>query len=456
MTPTGSDPAGQLLQCMQESHADFVQTEFCDFIGVSRCRMVRGSAIGRDRQPNFPYVNIAHDMSDGEPDPEAMGPHTGSFWLSPDVASYVPLPYLNRTGSVMCWLTNPDGSGYGGCARTRVRNLAGALADRGIRLRVSFEPEGHTLVRLPGNQGWEPVSHGGIFTAERIAEQHAFIDKVVTVGDGMALNIEKVSMEAEGMLEFNLPPQDPVAACDAWLRFRQLFKAVAREFGWAGTFMPRVTTGGPTAGLHIHLSLNDEQGRDLSSDPVSGEMSDQCRSAIAGILTHADAVVAACCNSVNSYKRLAAGNSWAPTYATWGVNNRSALVRVVEDPPFLKGSGDAVRPRRLEFRAADGTCNPYVAIAAVMAAMLAGLDQRYELEAEGTQDWGRTAVSSTWPRPLPRHQDKALDALERDKIVGEALGPILMRGILRARREEWRQYHSQVTQWEQSACLDRY
>jgi glutamine synthetase len=138
------------------------------------------------------------------------------------------------------------------------------------------------------------------------------------------------------------------------------------------------------------------------------------------------------------------------------VNNRSALVRVVEDPPFLKGSGDAARPRRLEFRAADGTCNPYVAIGAVMAAMLAGLDHRYELEAEGTEDWGRAAVSGTWPRPLPRSQDKALDALERDKVVGEALGPILMRGILRARREEWRQYHSVVTAWEQSAFLERY
>lgn len=458
MTPAArdNDSAGDLLQRMQESQADFVQTEFCDFIGVSRCRMVRGSAISRDRQPNFPYVNIAHDVSDGEPDPEAMGPHTGSFWLSPDVASYVPLPYLSRMGSVMCWLTNPDGSEYGGCARTRVRHLAEALAERGIRLRVSFEPEGHTLIRLPDGPGWEPVSHGGIFTPERIAEQHAFIDKVVALGDSMALDVEKVSMEADGMLEFNLPPRDAVAACDAWLRFRQLYKAVAREFGWTGTFMPRVTTAGPTAGLHIHLSLTDEQGRDLSSEPGSGEMTDQCRFAIAGILTHADAVVAACCNSVNSYKRLAAGNSWAPTYATWGVNNRSCLVRVVEDPPFLAGSGDAVRPRRLEFRAADGTCNPYVTIAAVMAAMVAGLDQHYELDAEGTQDWGRAAVSGAWPRPLPRSQDKALDALEQDKVVGEALGPILVRGILRARREEWRQYHSLVTDWEQSACLERY
>jgi glutamine synthetase len=382
------DVAGRLLQRMQESQAEFVQAEFCDFIGVSRCRMVRSSAIGRDRQPNFPYVNIAHDVSDGEPDPEAMGPHTGAFWLSPDVASYVPLPYLSRMGSVMCWLTNPDGSPYGGCARTRAQHLAEALAERGIRLRVSFEPEGHTLVRLPGGQGWEPVSHGGIFTPERIAEQHSFIDKVVTLGDSMALDIEKVSMEAEGMLEFNLPPQDPVAACDAYIRFRQLFKAVAREFGWTGTFMPRAVTAGPTAGLHIHLSLAGEHGRDLCTDPASGEMTGLCRSAIAGILVHAEAVVAACCNSVNSYKRLTPDNSWAPSYATWGVNNRLALVRVVEDPPFLSGSGTAARPRRLEFRAADGTCNPYVTISAVMAAMLAGLDEGYDLEPEGTQDWG--------------------------------------------------------------------
>ena len=132
MTPTapGEDSAAQLLRRMQESQADFVQTEFCDFIGVSRCRVVRSSAIGRDRQTNFPYVNIAHDVADGEPDPEAMGPHTGAFWLTPDVSSYVPLPYLSRTGSVVCWLTNPDGSAYGGCARTRVRELAAALAER--------------------------------------------------------------------------------------------------------------------------------------------------------------------------------------------------------------------------------------------------------------------------------------------------------------------------------------
>ena len=103
-------------------------------------------------------------------------------------------------------------------------------------------------------------------------------------------------------------------------------------------------------------------------------------------MRHGAAMVAASCNSVNSYKRLVSDNSWAPTYATWGMGNRSALVRVVDDPPYLVKQRISPGVRRLEFRAPDGTCNPYVVVAALLAAMLDGADQHATLDPEGTSD----------------------------------------------------------------------
>jgi glutamine synthetase len=159
---------------------------------------------------------------------------------------------------------------------------------------------------------------------------------------------------------------------------------------------------------------------------------------------------------VNSFKRLVPENSWAPAYATWGFGNRSCLVRVVDDPPFLAGEHRAQGVRRLEVRCADGTCNPYVFAGAVLAAMLAGLSEHYPLAEGSDVDWGRSRPAGEHPAALPRTVDEALLALAGDKVISRALGDVLVRGITRARTSERRAFQGIVTTWEQDHLFPRY
>jgi glutamine synthetase len=446
----------ELLGRMAKDRIRRLQLEFTDFIGVSRCRLVTREVLARDGLPNFPWVNIAHDVDDGEPDPEHMGPGSSTFWLNPDPATYAPLPFVPGVASVQCTLLNADGSRYAGCARSLAADYAGRLEAEGYTVAMAFEPEGSVLRQEPDGR-WVYASSAPIFSTTRIAELSGFVDLVIDYAQAMGVTIEKVSAEAGGSMEFNMPPSAAVAACDRMVQFRAAFKAAARQCGYLGTLVPRAVTDGPTCGIHVHLSMRHAgSGRDALVDPATGGWSGTGRDVLAGLLTHAAAVTAAGANSVNSFKRLVPENSWAPAYATWGFGNRSCWVRVVDDPPFLTGDRRAQGVRRLEVRCADGTCNPYVFAGCLLAAMVAGLSEHYPLAEGSDVDWGRSRPAGEHPAALPRTVDEALLALAGDKVISSALGEVLVRGITRARTSERRAFQGIVTTWEQDHLFPRY
>lgn len=446
----------ELMRRMEEDNLHRLQFEFTDFIGVSRCRVMTREVLARDGLPNFPWVNIAHDIEDGEPDPGNMGPNSPTFWLNPDPSTYAPLPHVPGLASVQCTLVNADGSRYAGCARSLVADYAGRLEAEGYTVAMAFEPEGSVLRQEPDGR-WVYASGAPIFSTSRIAELSDFVALVIDYAQAMGVTVEKVSAEAGGTMEFNMPPSAPVVACDRLVQFRAAFKAAARQCGYLGTLVPRAVTDGPTCGIHLHLSvLQAGTGRDALIDPATGSWSRTGRDILAGLLTHAASVTAAGSNSVNSFKRLVPENSWAPAYVTWGFGNRSCLVRVVDDPPFLVSNRRAQGVRRLEVRCADGTCNPYVFAVAVLASMLAGLREHYPLAQDTTVDLGRSRPEGECPAALPRTVDEALLALGRDQVISSALGDVLVRGITRARTSERRAFQSIVTRWEQDRLFPRY
>jgi glutamine synthetase len=446
----------ELLQRMEDDGIRRLQLEFTDFIGVSRCRIVTREVLARDGLPNFPWVNIAHDVEDGEPDPGHMGPNSSSFWLDPDPATYAPLAYVPGVASAQCTLVNADGSRYAGCARSLVADYTERLQAEAFTVAMAFEPEGSVLRQEPDGR-WVYASDAPIFSTSRLAELSGFVDLVIEYAQVMGVTIEKVSAEAGGSMEFNMPPSAPVTACDRLVQFRAAFKAAARECGYLGTLVPRAVTDGPICGIHVHLSMRDAgSGRDALVDPATGGWSSTGRDVLSGLLTHAAALTAAGANSVNSFKRLVPENSWAPAYATWGFGNRSCFVRVVDDAPFLVSEHRAQSVRRLEVRCADGTCNPYVFAASVLAAMAAGLTEHYPLPEDSRLDWGRSRPAGEYPAALPRTVDEALSALGSDKVIHGALGDVLVRGITRARTSERRAFQSIVTRWEQDHLFPRY
>jgi glutamine synthetase len=202
------------------------------------------------------------------------------------------------------------------------------------------------------------------------------------------------------------------------------------------------------SGMHTHVSLF-EGDRNAFHDPGDPHgLSKEARGFIAGLLTHAAEITAVTNQVVNSYKRLIVGYE-APTYVTWARNNRSALVRIPMTKPGKESS------TRLEYRAPDPACNPYLTFSVILAAGLRGIEEGYELPTEASANvFAMTPEerAAEGIKPLPQSLDAALDVMEGSELVAETLGEHIFEWFLRNKRAEWFDYKSHVTQFE----LDRY
>jgi len=228
-----------------------------------------------------------------------------------------------------------------------------------------------------------------------------------------------------------------------------MVKTLAEQRGLIATFMPKPFANLTGSGAHFHTSLWDA-AKDVNLFEDLGDENGLSRLAywwIGGLKEHAKALTAVTAPTVNSYKRLVrgaprSGSTWAPVYITYGGNNRTQMLRIPG-------------PGRVENRTIDGSCNPYLAAAVTLAAGLDGIAKRtdpgprndrnlYEVPYEQLQEEGIGL--------LPRTLSEALDELERDEVVLDALGRDYARLFIEAKREEWQRYHNYVSQWE----IDNY
>jgi glutamine synthetase len=225
-----------------------------------------------------------------------------------------------------------------------------------------------------------------------------------------------------------------------------VLKAVAAMQGLYATFMPKPIGGVNGSGMHTHQSLAAlDTGENLfasPSDPYS--LSDLAKRFIAGQLKHARAMSAVLAPTVNSYKRLVPGYE-APVYVSWARINRSALIRV----PRAASPAAA----RIELRCPDPSCNPYLAFAVMLKAGLDGVVNELDVpdpteENLFESEWAREGLET-----LPGSLGEAIEALESDPVVLDALGPHIAQRFLDARRAEWDEYRLQVTAWERQRYL---
>jgi len=225
-------------------------------------------------------------------------------------------------------------------------------------------------------------------------------------------------------------------------------RKVALENGVYATFMPKPLNGVQGSGMHTHMSLFEGEANAFHDPSDEYGLSKVGRCFIAGLLRHAREITAVTNQLVNSYKRLNEGYE-APQYVSWARNNRSALVRV---PTPKRGKSESTR---IEYRAIDPACNPYLVFSLLLAAGMKGIQENYELarEAHGNmfelsaQDQLAIGVQS-----LPQSLSEAIDEMDRSTLVREALGGHIYEWFLRNKRSEWRDYQRVVTQFE----LDRY
>jgi glutamine synthetase len=234
------------------------------------------------------------------------------------------------------------------------------------------------------------------------------------------------------------------------MTFRTVIKEVAIEQGVYATFMPKPLAGFPGSGMHTHLSLFEGDTNAFFDESQKYQLSKVGRSFVAGLLKHAPEITAVTNQFVNSYKRLWGGHE-APSYVTWGHNNRSALVRV---PLYKPGKGQSAR---IEYRGMDSATNPYLAFSLLLAAGLKGIREEYVLPAEAEDTvWELTPGErrALGYEELPTSLDRALALMEDSELVAETLGEQVFNYVLLNKRRDWEEYRAQVTPYELQSNLE--
>ncbi len=363
----------------------------------------------------------------------------------PDPASFRILPWRpdQQVAAMFCDIQRPDGEPFDGDPRYVLQRNLRRAADAEYSFFVGPELEYFYFA----DAGPEPVvlDHGGYFDLTPLDVAQEYRRHTINALEQLGIPVEYSHHEvAPSQHEINLRYTDALSMADAVMTFRLTVKEIALENGIYATFMPKPLEQHDGSGFHMHLSLFDAGGNAFYDETAESGLSTVGEQFIAGILHHAPELTAITNQWVNSYKRLVRGFE-APIYTYWAHNNQSALVRV---PTVKAGKRDSTR---VEYRAADAACNPYLAFSVLLAAGLRGIEQGYTLPDELTGnalDMTNDERKAAGLTRLPETLAQALDAMESSDLVAEALGEHTFNWFLRNKRKEWDRYQQHVSRFE--------
>ena len=449
MTPTQPHGLHDALARLDALGAEHLWIAYTDYNGRTQAKSLPKSRFESALRggPSFAKANLDFNLLDHMADGSIFTAETGDFIASPDLSTLAPVPYRPGVARALAWMFDEQGQHWAGCPRYALQRQIDAYAARGIVVKAAYEPE---LALFRRNESGEvvPADTTGMFTLDGLDLHSALFGDISTMLEQMGIAVEQVAPEyGPGQIEINIRPTDPLKAADDLVTLRDVVKAVARNHGVIGSFMPKPFETGAGNGLHIHLSLwSADSSTELMADSSSATgLSQMGLSFIAGLLNHARALTGLGAPTVNSYKRLLPG-SWSPAHAVWGIGNRAAMVRV-------PGSN---RPR-VEVRCGDNTSQPYLFLAGILAAGLDGIERGATPPEPPTVDVGHlndAEVSALGYHYLPRSAGEALDAVEADEVISTALGQPILGEWLKVKRSEASTYATVVSEWERQVYLD--
>jgi glutamine synthetase len=380
--------------------------------------------------------------------------HEADMLAKPDPSTFQVLPWRGEhlgTARMFCDVLTPDAAPALMDPRHVLKRSLNKAAEHGLTFYTHPEIEFY-LLKDPVTPGMEPepVDQAGYFDHVPRGTTHDFRRAAIGVLESMGISVEFSHHEAgPGQNEIDLRYADALSMADNIMTFRTVLKEVALEQGLYATFMPKPMNAHPGSGMHTHLSLFEGDRNAFHEAGAEYQLSKTARQFIAGLLRHAAEITAVTNQWVNSYKRLW-GGAEAPAYVCWGHNNRSALIRV---PMYKPGKGQSTR---VEYRALDSACNPYLAYALLLAAGLKGIEEGLDLP-DGADDnvWSltdaeRRAMGIT---RLPESLVQAISIMEDSELVAETLGEGVFDFFLRNKRQEWADYRNQVTPFELARYL---
>ncbi len=430
---------------MEERNIRFVRLWFTDVLG-----MLKSVAISPAELEGAFAEGIGFDGSAIEGFARVQ---EADMLAVPDPETFAILPWRgeeNGVARMFCNITMPDGRPAFADPRNVLIRALEKAAGLGFTFYTHPEVEFFLFKESPvKGVAPIPVDEVGYFDHSPKGIGYDFRRQAITMLEAMGISVEFSHHEgAPGQQEIDLRYADALTTADNIMTFRVVMKEVALEHGIYASFMPKPFTEHPGSGMHTHMSLFEGDTNAFYEPGAEYQLSKTGRQFIAGLLRHAPEITAVTNQWVNSYKRLGGGGE-APSYITWGHNNRSALVRI---PMYKPTKGNSTR---IEFRSIDSACNPYLSFALMLNAGLKGISEGYELPPGVEEDvWLLTQAqrSEMGIEPLPRSLGEAIAVMEKSELVAETLGEHVFDFFLRNKRSEWNEYQSQVTAFE----LDRY
>ena len=440
--------AKEILKVADEEQVHFMRLEFIDIMGV-----LKNVEIPRSQ---FEKALENEIMFDGSSIEGFTRIEESDMLLFPDLSTFRLNPWKNPDGSrvarLICDVKLPDGSDFPGCPRTALKRQVERAADMGYRMVCGPEAEFFLFQTAEtGRALTETHDVGGYFDLTPVDKGEEARRDIVVMLEEMGFEVEAAHHEvAPGQHEIDFRYAEAVECADNVSTFRFVVKKAALDRGLHATFMPKPIYGVNGSGMHTHQSLMTTAGKNAFFDAkAERQLSKVALSYIAGILDHARAFVAITNPLVNSYKRLVPGFE-APVNVAWSEKNRSPLLRV----PAKRGMST-----RCEVRVPDPSCNPYLALAVMLASGLDGVKKGSDPGAPVNKnifEMSERQKKRLKIRQLPANLSEALDNLEKDDVVKGALGPHILENYLRAKRQEWADYISHVHPWERDRYLEAY
>ena len=434
-----------VLRLVQEEDVEFIRLQFTDMFGTLKNVAITSSQLEKalDNKCMFDGSSIEGFVRIEESD----------MYLYPDLDTLVVFPWRPQQGKVarlICDVYRPNGQPFEGDPRYILKRVLEKAKNMGCQFDVGPECE-FFLYHTDDNGQPTTVTHerAGYFDLGPVdLGENARRDMVLTLED-MGFEIEASHHEvAPAQHEIDFRYDEALTTADNIMTFKLAVKTIAKRHGLHASFMPKPKTGINGSGMHINMSLSKD-GKNIfadENDPMG--LSKEAYYFIGGLMKHIKGMCAITNPLVNSYKRLVPGFE-APVYIAWSATNRSPLIRI----PAERGEGT-----RIELRCPDPSANPYLVLAVCLAAGLdgienqimppAGVDKNIFSMTEEQKD--AEGIDS-----LPNNLLEAIHELEKDDLVKEVLGDHAYSRYIMAKKQEWAQYCSQVSNWELEQYLYR-
>ena len=418
-----------------EQGLQLVRFLYCDNGGVIRGKSTHVGQLARRMQSGIGLVKGMQSFTSLDSlAPDATYGPVGEIRLVPDPDTFVVLPYAPRSGQMIANMIELDHQPWALDPRSFLQRMVALAADRGLTFDAAFENEFYLAYR--SDDGYAPVDRSLCFSAIGMESTEPVIQDIIAALTAQGLTVELSHPELGwGQQELSIRHAPALRAADNQITYRQTVRAVAAQHGMVASLAPKPWADQAGSGAHLHWSIwNADHSVNRLADPGGpAGLSPLARQAIAGVLTHLPGLLGLTTPSVNSFRRLQP-HYWSSAYTAWGIENREAAVRVPS-----RYWDDEAASTNLELKASDASANPYIALGGVIAAALDGIERGLDPGEPVNEDPGNLTDDEREQRGIrrfPLTASEALDELERDEVLQNALGAGLATEYLKVRRAE--------------------